>query len=669
MKKILSLLLVLCLLSSFFATVVPVQSGQSRIYTPYDPAILGPEFREKDLPIDTSPNIMSGESSPSSDLVFLENKSWLVLDDYYGVYRFREYGLVAVGDFTEIWVAHNLSYPVGDPRPTPVITSSQVSYLLAEFENNIYPTLTSYFAEPDFLDGSFSLLEWWGYEPEGYYYNEDGRIVILISNIMDENYYDPTYPIYIAGFYSPTFEIYFDRNIISIDAYDWANRVGPSAARPYLYESIFAHEFQHLIHDDWQPADDLFMNEGCSEFTRLICGYGPDYGRYNHFFATPDNSLTEWGDQGDINILADYGAVALWTIYLEDHYPGILRQFFLSGVGGVEGLNLALSSYRTNFDAVFHNWRLANLLRTSLIGGGIYNYFSINLNAPGVSQVKMNQIKYQYVPWTYGSSFGTTKTALGYDTGIKEIATYGTDYVKFTDWNMRGTIHFDGNDYATLSTGWELIGDTWYSGSGVDLIDTSIVGEGYVNPANPVLAFDTYYDIEEYWDFGFVQISTDGGASWTSLSNEYTTLLHDENALPAIIENLPGLTGSSDDWIQMEFDLSDYAGSFVQIRFRYMTDWATTEEGWYVSNVQLSGSPMALTKLQAPVNFQVTVVQAVYIFGRTILIPVDMLVNPNTETGRTYSIATKPGYTILVVSPIMTSGTADYKFMVVPSAR
>ena len=39
----------------------------------------------------------------------------------------------------------------------------------------------------------------------------------------------------------------------------------------------------------------------------------------------------------------------------------------------------------------------------------------------------------------------------------------------------------------------------------------------------------------------------------------------------------------------MEFDLSDYVGSEVMIAFRYMTDWAYTDPGWYVDNIAING--------------------------------------------------------------------------------
>ncbi|TFH27289.1 MAG: peptidase M6, partial [Promethearchaeota archaeon] len=71
-----------------------------------------------------------------------------------------------------------------------------------------------------------------------------------------------------------------------------------------------------MIHDDWNTDDALFMNEGCSMYAEVLCGYELDWGAIDSYFATPDNSLTEWGDQGDINILADYGVAMLWTIYL-----------------------------------------------------------------------------------------------------------------------------------------------------------------------------------------------------------------------------------------------------------------------------------------------------------------------------------------------------------------
>lgn len=103
------------------------------------------------------------------------------------------------------------------------------------------------------------------------------------------------------------------------------------------------------------------------------------------------------------------------------------------------------------------------------------------------------------------------------------------------------------------------------------------------------LSFDTMYDIEEGWDFGFVQVSTDGGATWTSLSNTFTASEHDPEAHFQIVANLPGLTGKSDGWITMSYDLP--AGD-VLVAFRYITDWGTENDGWYIDNVMVDRNPI-----------------------------------------------------------------------------
>ena len=99
-------------------------------------------------------------------------------------------------------------------------------------------------------------------------------------------------------------------------------------------------------------------------------------------------------------------------------------------------------------------------------------------------------------------------------------------------------------------------------------------------------------DIEPVWDFGFVQLSTDEGMTWTSLENEFTTSDDPNGTYPDIVANFPGLTGRSGGWFLMSFDLAGYTGEAI-IRFRYMTDWGTQLDGWWVDNVYISGTPVS----------------------------------------------------------------------------
>ena len=102
------------------------------------------------------------------------------------------------------------------------------------------------------------------------------------------------------------------------------------------------------------------------------------------------------------------------------------------------------------------------------------------------------------------------------------------------------------------------------------------------------LTFDTWYEIEEGYDYGFVQVSTDGGSTWISLENSYTTSWHDWPLDQDIIAQLPGLTGYS-DWVTMSFDLSGYGGDIL-IGFRYMTDESYRLTGWCIDNVYVDST-------------------------------------------------------------------------------
>ena len=83
------------------------------------------------------------------------------------------------------------------------------------------------------------------------------------------------------------------------------------------------------------------------------------------------------------------------------------------------------------------------------------------------------------------------------------------------------------------------------------------------------LTFLHRYDMEEDCDYGYVEISTNGGASWT---------------------NLGSFTGFQSIWTKAVIDLSSYVGnSSVKIRFRLLTDGDLGVDGWYVDDVHIQG--------------------------------------------------------------------------------
>jgi len=628
--------------------------------------------------------------------------------------------LRAVSGNVEVWTQDYMWFLPGDPRNDATSSASDYGYALKvtdemcqyvadQFNNIIYPKDTLYFGTPLDRYGTNTIFQQLGWDPKYWDWiaaDNPQRVIVKVLNYRDANYYDRFYPSYVVGFYQATYtRTYYKRNMIHIDPWRWWQRLGPEnktwfpterpdlkvpAARAYLIDSTLAHEFQHNIHRDFNPNDPSFMNEGCSDYAQLLCGYpNTIWGHVNYYLYTPDNSLTEWGDQGDINILADYGAACLWAIYLSDHYGGsaFISHFVRAGIPGIAGVDatLAYFGYNVTFDDVYRDWRIANLIHTNLVADGRYNYKTIDLSGPRAIPAFTHTVSDIPVPWTRGTSFGTTWTWNGvlkppgpaYNTGVATLGSYGSDYIIMKNWDEMGIIYFDGDDTAVY--GWSLTESGWYSGGAgraANNINTLLYGQVYVNPANPTLEIVTKYDIENLWDFGFIQVSTDGGAHWVSRSNAYTTMNHDPSALASIVANLPGLTGKNPGypgWLTMTFDLTAYAGKTVLIGFRYMTDTSTLGDGWYIQSAKVSDTQLTLTTgITLEADFQVSVVR-VFVNDKGDI--VDYLVNDMTleeasETGTKGTYAVYPYYAILVVSCVSRRGFVDYQFQaVVPPVR
>ncbi|MFZ3578536.1 peptidase M6, partial [Virgibacillus sp. DJP39] len=296
---------------------------------------------------------------------------------------FQQFTLRSVGENVEIWVANDLSFPEGDPRPAQVVTQEQVDKLTAEFDSNIYPTVTGFFGTPDSLDGSQAPLPGMVGLPEGYYETDGDKVQMLVSNIPDDNYEDPTYPFFVAGFFWQTLENFMDRNIISIDANNWEERLENT------FYSTTIHEMQHLIHADNDGDETSWLNEGFSTFSEYLGGYGHDAGSINFLLDHPENSLTNWDDhvgaETGPETIADYGLVYLFTLY---NYEQFGQEFILevakSPLNSIESYNQA---YKDNgidetFQSVFEKFVTAVLIDDSNnVKGekGIYGFDLIDL--------------------------------------------------------------------------------------------------------------------------------------------------------------------------------------------------------------------------------------------------------------------------------------------------
>ncbi|MGN6598784.1 MAG: peptidase M6, partial [Actinomycetes bacterium] len=568
---------------------------------------------------------------PSADPAIGTVKPWVALNEETGYYL-KYFTLRAVGEHIEIWTASDkdgnpaLAFPTnstGACRNTVfdggeiTVSDEQVNNFVKEFDTNIYPKESAAFSVPASRDGSNAIL--------GDGWQGDGdKIVTLVDNVRDANYYDPSTPdgqTYIAGFFSSSISAYVDRNVMTIDAFDWLHRTGTNppddtnaidceyagtTPRPHLYEGTFAHEYQHLLENDSDAGEVNWVNEGLSDLAQTLVGYvkpgipadqkGADghlacfQGYLDPKFGGPENSLTRWSDQGGPEILCDYGAAYSFMEYLHGHFGG---DAFMSALHrdpghGLVGLQDVLDRFvpGTNALDVVHDWQAAMALDAQLEAGGKLLGGVGGAGSAAALTIPSMSAK---INWDNSQAYDS----LG-------APTNGADYVRLRDeagdWlnsrQLNGLTFSGAATYPTDPVEWTVDDGRLYSGKG-DELDRAIARDVTVPAENPTLSAELQWGTELGWDFAMVQVYDPDTREWVSLSNDDTTNEHDPAAAGNIVGNLPGFTGPSSDADETvearveTFDLQKWAGKTITIAFRYMTDAATTGPGFWVDNVKV----------------------------------------------------------------------------------
>ncbi|GGK66859.1 protease [Sphaerisporangium melleum] len=136
----------------------------------------------------------------------------------------------------------------------------------------------------------------------------------------------------------------------------------------------------------------------------------------------------------------------------------------------------------------------------------------------------------------------------------------------------------------------------WWSGNDQDWADVRIARDLSV-PADAKFWFWNDYTIEQDWDFGFVEVSTDGGTTWSEqkVYGEDGTLVSTDDGYADPNKRLKdygnkkyGITGETDGWQHYYADLTPFAGQNIKLRLRYATDAAANERGWFVDDLSVT---------------------------------------------------------------------------------
>lgn len=337
----------------------------------------------------------------------------------------------------------------------------------------------------------------------------------------------------------------------------------------YTY-GVLAHEFQHMIHFGRDRNETSWLNEGFSELAVLLNKYSTGF-KDSSYLSRPDLQLTDWGPDVGENA-PYYGASFLFAAYFLERFGEQATQALVreadNGMDSVDKVLQAInatdprSGQPIRADDLFMDWAVANYLQDKSVDNGRYAY---QLYRPSRTAAETQVIS--SCPAEYSDT----------------VNQYGVDYIRFSC-KGKFTLRFEGSTTTTLLPVNAYSGKYAFWSNKGDESDMTLTREfDFTNVTGSLtLNYRTWYDIEEGWDYAYLQASSDGGQTWQILLTPSGTA---EN--PAGNAYGWGYSGSSSGWIEESVDLSQFAGKKVLLRFEYITDAAVNGEGLLVDDISI----------------------------------------------------------------------------------
>ena len=412
------------------------------------------------------------------------------------------------------------------------IDEAELTTAAQTLEQEILPTTTRLFGQPDRLPVSILHVPTLGGGTIGYFSAADGYPTAVNPFSNQRNL------LYIALEYAP------------LDSVD--------------YYAVVAHELQHMVHEAQDSNEETWLNEGLSELAAHLNGYPAD----NHtaaFLAAPDNSLTHFNYES-----GDYGAAYLFVRYLYERFGAeFIRDLVAEQANGAKGITAVLPPTSPSFDELVAGWQLANALAIPA---------TAEHTSPAIPVYALGEM----------SPVEATAVAAGQN-GRTAIHQYAADYYHLTSESPLALI-FTGTLQTPLLPTTPASGDTFWTTLPADSSASHLTRAfdlTAVDSPTATLHFRTWYDIELGWDYGYLAVSADGGTSWATLATLATSTANPQgNNLGA---GYTGTSGSREPaaWVEQAADLTPYLGQAILVRFLYVTDDAQLGAGWALDDFRL----------------------------------------------------------------------------------
>lgn len=440
-------------------------------------------------------------------------------------------------------------------------------------------------------------------------------LVLLAYNVQDESYYDCSVTTYTAGYFAPEYITGAGMNVIVTDTFDWANRVGEPRL---LYEGVIAHELEHLLMNYSDAGELSWVDEGLADFAIFLNGYptGGSHLTYHQVFHR-ETSLTRWGGG-----LENYGASFTYMLYLWEQAGGngdgtktpdleydaaggdlLMNLIFHEQADGMEGVQNAIDAFNAQTGSslrsakeLFKDWAVTIYLDAE--GSNLYDLVNADFGDPLSTAwtIQLANDVFYDGRGIYKGAMPNAKFDHKKNVPQQTALPYGTSYETFRNPGPAFSVTLDGDDSSAVAP---HSGTThWYGG--YEALDDNILNVDSAVSGGQTVDFWTWWFIEEGWDFGFVEAQV--GGQWVTIplvddAGQTVTTNDDPHDNNTEGNGLTGTSGGAyfvDDPVYIHVTGTLPAGT-TDLRFRYSTDAAYMDTGWFVDDVNVNGTAAALS--------------------------------------------------------------------------
>jgi hypothetical protein len=505
--------------------------------------------------------------------------------------------------------------PCADADPADyTITQAQIDYLGDQLSSHIVAVDEEHFGAMKAADPA---------DPKS------DSLVTLVYNVQDDNYYDCAETTYTAGYFAPEYIDEAGMNVIVLDAFDWANRVGsdpsseewsdgnPDNDSPELYEGVIAHELEHLLMNYSDPGELSWVDEGLADTAAFLNGYDMtgSHLTYQQVFHR-ETSLTRWAGG-----LENYGASFSYFAYLweqaggngggnltpDSHYDGragdlLIKRIFENQADGMDGVQKAIDQFNAetgsrlrSANQLFEDWAVTMYLDDEK--SALWNLANFDLG-PASNGWTIDVANSEF--WDNRGNYQGAQPKSKWDRAANRPAStalpFGVSYEKFRNPGPRVGLNFTGD--ATNQVVPHSGSKQWWGGyqsqhDSVLGLDTPVTG-------GETVGFWNWHFIEEGWDYAFVEALVNGAWQTVPVRDDAGNVVTTNDDPHGNNTEGNGITGTSggeyfvDDPTYVHYQVTVPPGA-TDLRWRYSTDAAYLDTGWFIDDVTVGSAPAAVS--------------------------------------------------------------------------